>query len=230
MTSASTPERMSRLASTSAGAKAISFAPPSLTARTAPPGGMPARQHDMADLGCAGRPAPARSSCGCMVIRLTPNGLSVSAWVAGDLGFQQRRRHRTAGDHAKAAGIGNGRDEMPLADPAHRAAQDGVFGAEEAVPRDQRRSSRRGRDPGSASQIRIPRKRNPAGAESASARLPAFAGMTTWLGDFRPCWCAPATAGPGGEASGAASQAHRGHRRYAGRAPRVRYIPRRSAR
>ena len=80
MTSASAPERTRRLASTSAGAKAISLAPPSLTARTAPPGGMPPAS-TMWPTSASRQTRIRSSSCGCMVIRFTPNGRSVSACV-----------------------------------------------------------------------------------------------------------------------------------------------------
>ncbi len=51
----------------------------------------------------------------------------------GDLGGQQRRAHRAAGDHAEAAGIGDGGHQGALADPAHGAAHDGDPAAEEAA-------------------------------------------------------------------------------------------------
>src|SRR5271165_3993457 len=80
MTSASTPERTSRRARTRAGVKAISFAPPSFTARTAPPGGMPPASTTWPTR--AARQTRTRSPrSGCMVIRFTPNGRSVSACV-----------------------------------------------------------------------------------------------------------------------------------------------------
>ncbi len=59
----------------------MSRAPLSFTARTAPPGGMPP-----ASTTCPTRAAmhtrTSASSWGCMVIRFTPKGLSVSACVA----------------------------------------------------------------------------------------------------------------------------------------------------
>ena len=51
----------------------------------------------------------------------------------GDLGGQHLRAHRAARDHAKAARIGNRRDQMTLADPAHRASQDGNLAAQEGA-------------------------------------------------------------------------------------------------
>ena len=51
----------------------------------------------------------------------------------GDLLFQQLRPHRAAGDDAEAAGIGDGGDQMALADPAHRAAHDGDARAQEGT-------------------------------------------------------------------------------------------------
>jgi hypothetical protein len=50
ITSASAPERISFLASASAGAKQISLAPLPLIRSIAPPGGKPAGEHDMGDL------------------------------------------------------------------------------------------------------------------------------------------------------------------------------------
>ena len=73
MTIASAPERTNRFASESAGAKAISFAPPSFTARTAGPGGIPP-----ASTTCPTLPANvtwiSSLNSGCIVIRFTPNG------------------------------------------------------------------------------------------------------------------------------------------------------------
>ena len=43
-------------------------------------------------------------------------------------------RHRAAGDHAEGAGVRQGRYEVALRDPAHRAAQDGDLAAEEVGP------------------------------------------------------------------------------------------------
>src|SRR5580658_1805707 len=81
ITIASAPERTSRRANTSAGAKQISFAPPSLTAFTAPPGGMPPASTIWVTF--ASRQTRTKSSnAGCIVMRLTPNGLLVIAWVA----------------------------------------------------------------------------------------------------------------------------------------------------
>src|ERR1700722_9579536 len=80
MTIASAPERTNPRASTSAGAKQISLAPPSLTAFTAAPGGMPPASTTW--LTFASRQTRTRSlSAGCIVIRLTPNGLLVIACV-----------------------------------------------------------------------------------------------------------------------------------------------------
>src|SRR3546814_4667145 len=41
-----------------------------------------------------------------------------------DLLVEQVGRHRPAGNHAEAARIGDGRDQMPLRHPTHRPAQD----------------------------------------------------------------------------------------------------------
>ena len=129
ITSASAPERTSRLRQHQRGGEADQLA------RRRPSPRAPRRRAACRRPARHGRPAPRgrrairSSSCGCMVIRLTPNGLSVSAWVAGDLGGQQVRAHRAAGDHAEAAGVGDRGDQMPLAHPAHRAAHDGVRGS-----------------------------------------------------------------------------------------------------
>ena len=48
----------------------------------------------------------------------------------GDFGVEQFRRHRPAGDHAKAAGVADRRDEIALRHPAHRPAQDRALAAE----------------------------------------------------------------------------------------------------
>ena len=80
MTNASAPERTSRFASTNAGVKAISFAPPSFTARTAPPGGIPPAR-TMCPTRASRHTRIRSSSRGCMVIRFTPKGWSVSACV-----------------------------------------------------------------------------------------------------------------------------------------------------
>jgi hypothetical protein len=49
----------------------------------------------------------------------------------GDFAVQQFGGHRAAGDHSEATRIGDGCDQVPLGNPAHRAAEDGPFGAEE---------------------------------------------------------------------------------------------------
>ena len=53
----------------------------------------------------------------------------------GDLGVEQLRSHRPAGDHPERAGVGQGRDEVALRDPAHRAAEDRDLAAEEVGAR-----------------------------------------------------------------------------------------------
>jgi hypothetical protein len=70
-----------------------------------------------------------------MVIRLTPKGLGGQRLGRGDFGIEQFGRHRPAGDHAKAARVADGGNEVALRNPAHRAAQDRVLGAEEFGPR-----------------------------------------------------------------------------------------------
>ena len=48
----------------------------------------------------------------------------------GNFRVEQVRRHRAAGDHAKAAGVGNRADQIALGDPGHRPAHDRGFAAE----------------------------------------------------------------------------------------------------
>ena len=88
-----------------------------------------AGQHDVAD---AGRGADADQG-----IQLRVHGdqvhpeWRVGAFLGGgDLGGEQVRTHRAAGDYAKAAGIGDGGDQVALADPTHRAAHDGHAAAQ----------------------------------------------------------------------------------------------------
>ena len=130
MTSASTPERISFLASASAGAKQISLAPLALIRSIAPGGGRP----------------PARTTWLTSWLRADVDQLDqhrvhgdqidaerpVGALLGlGDLGVEQIGRHRAAGDHPERAGIGQSRDEVALRDPAHRAAEDRDLAAEE---------------------------------------------------------------------------------------------------
>ena len=48
----------------------------------------------------------------------------------GDFGVEQFRRHRAAGNHAKAAGVGNRADQMAFGYPGHRPAHDRGLAAE----------------------------------------------------------------------------------------------------
>ena len=74
------------------------------------------------------------SSCGCMVMRFTPNGSSVRAWVPAISAASMSGPHGAAGDHAEPAGVADRRDQVPLAHPAHRAAQDRGARAQERRP------------------------------------------------------------------------------------------------
>ena len=66
------------------------------------------------------------------MVRLTPNGLSVSAAAARDFfGQILRRRLRQRGDEAERAGVGDGRDQFGAADPLHAALHDRVLDADE---------------------------------------------------------------------------------------------------
>ena len=130
ITSASAPERSSFLASASVGANTMTLAPNALSASTLPLGGMPPASTTW-PTPCLAQTSISSNSIGCMVIRLTPNGLPVSALVAGDLGVEQVGRHRPAGDHPEPAGVADRGDEVALGNPAHRPAQDRVLAAEE---------------------------------------------------------------------------------------------------
>ena len=51
-----------------------------------------------------------------------------------NLGAEQIRRHRPAGESAEASAIGNRGDEVAFGHPAHRAAHNGERRAEEIRP------------------------------------------------------------------------------------------------
>src|SRR5690606_31134854 len=80
MTSASPPERSSFFASASVGANTMTFAPNALIASTLPLGGIPPASTTW-PTPCLPQTSISSNSIGCMVIRLTPNGLPVSAFV-----------------------------------------------------------------------------------------------------------------------------------------------------
>ena len=94
--------------------------------------GQPAGQDDVAHPLRAADVDQRQRACGCMMIRLTPNGRAVSPWVSRDLGGQLIRRHGAAGDHAEAAGVRERRDQAVLRHPGHRAAHQGEVAAEKA--------------------------------------------------------------------------------------------------
>ena len=52
----------------------------------------------------------------------------------GNFGIEQFGGHRPARNQAKAACVGDGRHQMPLADPRHRPAHDGNLRAKERGP------------------------------------------------------------------------------------------------
>jgi len=81
ITSASTFERISFLASASAGAKAISLAPRPLILSIAHPGGRPPASTTW-PTSCLAQTSIRSLSCGCIVMRLTPNGRDVRALVS----------------------------------------------------------------------------------------------------------------------------------------------------
>ena len=130
ITSASAPERISFFASARAGAKQTSLAPLPLIRSIAPPRRKAAGEDDVADIMLGADIDQLRE--------LRVHGDEVDAERAvrahfrlGDLGVEQLGSHRAAGDHTEAAGIGDGGDEVALADPAHRAAHDRDVAAKE---------------------------------------------------------------------------------------------------
>ena len=48
-----------------------------------------------------------------------------------NFGGKDFNRHRPAGNHAEATGVGDGGNQIALADPGHRACHDGMAGAKE---------------------------------------------------------------------------------------------------
>ena len=133
ITSASAPLRISFLASAERGGegdqfRAIALDPVDRTARR-----KPAREHDM---GHFMRRADVDQLADHRV-----HGDEVDAerfrralLRLGDLGVEQVGGHRPARDHPEAARIGDGGDEVALADPAHRPAENGDLAAEEIGP------------------------------------------------------------------------------------------------
>ena len=81
ITSASTPERISFFAKASVGAKQITLAPLALIASSEPLGGRPPASTTW-PTPCFAQVAISAIRSGCMVMRFTPNGFSVSALVA----------------------------------------------------------------------------------------------------------------------------------------------------
>ena len=81
ITSASAPLRTSFLASASEGAKQTTLAPPALSRCIVSRGGRPPASTTWPTR-WSRQTSASSSSCGCMTIRLTPNGRSVSAAVA----------------------------------------------------------------------------------------------------------------------------------------------------
>ena len=81
ITSASTPERISFFASASAGAKQINLAPLPLIRSIAPGGGSPPARTTWVTSCCA-QTSISSEIIGCMVMRLTPNGLCVRFFVS----------------------------------------------------------------------------------------------------------------------------------------------------
>ena len=92
---------------------------------------------------CASRQTRIRSSsCGCMVIRFTPNGLSVSAWVPAISAASRSGSIEPQAITPKPPALEIADDQVALADPAHRAAHDGDARSRGTrVPRAHSRSS-----------------------------------------------------------------------------------------
>ena len=130
ITSASAPERISFLASASAGAKQTSFAPLALIRSIAPPGGRPPASTTWLT-SCLAQASISSLSCGCMVIRLTPNGRSVRVLVSaisvssssGLIAPQAMTPNPPALEMAET--------RWRSRNPAHRAAEDREVAAEE---------------------------------------------------------------------------------------------------
>ena len=145
-----------------------------------------AGEDDVPDLRREAGVAPAASSRGCMVIRFTPKGLSVSAWVPAISSASAVRLHRAAGDHAEGAGVGQRRDQVALAHPAHRPAHHGVRGCR----------GRRRRAPSAASSAarrRGGRSPVPIGSASIAAVVtpPARPGRRRCAARAPPARCSP---------------------------------------
>ena len=129
MTRASAPERVSFLARLSAGAKAISLAPLALIRSIAPARRKPAGEDDVGDF-VVGADVDQLEQHRVHGDQIDAERLRGALLGLGDFGVEQIRRHRPAGDHPEAAGIADRGDEVALANPAHRAAEDGELAAE----------------------------------------------------------------------------------------------------
>ena len=152
-----------------AGAKQMTRAPPSRRRWIAALAGMPP-----ASTTCPTRRARQTSissaSCGCIVIRLTPNGFDGERRGGGDFGVEQIGRHRARRDHAETAGIRDRGDQVALRHPGHRAAHDRQLGAEKrAAARPQQRPVRR------ATGVARARHRRPDRAGAAARHAARFA-------------------------------------------------------
>ena len=114
ITKASAPERISFFASASAGAKQIELRAAGLDPLDRAARRQAAGEDDMADLVLrAGVDQFAQLRVhGDEVDAERPVGARLGL---GDLGVEQFGAHRAAGDHAEAAGVGDGGDEMALA-------------------------------------------------------------------------------------------------------------------
>ena len=95
--------------------------------------GQPAGEHDVGHL-VLGADVDQLAQLRVHGDEVDPERLGRARLGLGDLGIEQFGVHRPAGDHAEAAGIADRGDEVALADPAHRPAEDGIFGAEELGP------------------------------------------------------------------------------------------------
>jgi hypothetical protein len=93
-------------------------------------GRQPAGEHDMADR-VAGTDRDKLGQRRVHGDQVDAERLGRQRLGRGDLGIEQLGRHRAAGDHAEAAGVGHRADEVALADPRHRAGHDRDLAAEE---------------------------------------------------------------------------------------------------
>ena len=130
MTIASAPMRTSFRAKPSAGAKQNTRAPLALNPRASPHRSAAAGEHDVAH---AMGGADVDQLDELRVQRDQVDAERPPGQRCGriDLAREQLRRHRSRGDDAKPAGVGDRGDEVALRHPGHRPAHDGQIAAED---------------------------------------------------------------------------------------------------